>query len=115
MSQALPLTNYLSQSSSRTRKNRVLSAQFGDGYSQEAPDGTNALVDGWRLVYTNLSSANRTTLFAALDAVGSWDYFTWQAPGDSTTKKWKVTKDGINEQPQSGNTYSVTFNVKQVF
>jgi phage-related protein len=115
MSTALPLTNYISQRSFRTRKNRVLSAQFGDGYSQEAPDGTNALTDEWSVVYENLSSTNRNTVFAALDAVGAWDYLTWTAPGDGSSKKWKVTKDGVSEQASSGSLYSISFKVRQVY
>jgi phage-related protein len=114
MSTALPLTGYISQSSTRTRKNRVLSAQFGDGYSQEAPDGTNALTDEWTIVYENLSTANRDTVWTALNAVGSWDILTWTPPGESS-KKWKVTKDGVTESAMSGATYSLTFKVRQVF
>ena len=115
MSQSLPLTGYISQSSSKTRKNRVLSARFGDGYSQEAPDGTNTLVDEWTINYENLSSTNRSTLTAALDAVGSWDYFTWTAPGDSSSKKWKVTTDGYQEHAISGSLYNINFKLRQIF
>jgi phage-related protein len=115
MPQALPLTTYISLSSTRTRMNRMLSTQFGDGYSQEAPDGTNALYDTWTITYENLSLTDRNTLFAVLDAVGGWDYLTWTAPGDGTSKKWKVTKDGVQEQPQTGGVYNVSFKVKQVF
>ena len=115
MSQALPLTTYISTSSTKQRKNRTLSAQFGDGYSQEAPDGTNSKYDEWNVVYQNLIQADRDTLWAALDAVGSWDYLTWTAFGDSVSKKWKVTTDGISESIQSGNIYTVTFKLKQVY
>src|SRR5688572_3201304 len=115
MPQALPLTTQISQGSTRTRKNRVLTAQFGDGYSQEAPDGINTLVDEWSIRYDNLNLTDRNTLWTALDAVGAWDYFTWTAPGDGSSKKWKVTKEGISEQPVSGDTYSIAFTLKQVF
>lgn len=114
MSQALPLTNYISQSSTRTRKHRTLTAQFGDGYSQDAPDGTNAQYDEWNIIYENLTSTNRDTVWTALNAVGSWDYLTWTPPGD-TSKKWKVTKDGVNESAQSGSHYSLSFSIRQVY
>lgn len=114
MPQALPLTDRISQASSRSRKNRVLSAQFGDGYSQEAPNGINSLVDSWSLTFEALNATERASLWTMLDAIGSWDYFTWTPPGD-VSKKWKVTSDGVSETPQSGDLYSISFNVKQVF
>jgi len=54
-------------------------------------------------------------MWAALDAVGGWDYLTWQPPGYTESKKWKVTSDGISETPTSGEHYTISFNVKQVF
>lgn len=115
MPQALPLTDLISQGSTRRRKHRVLSAQFGDGYSQEAPDGINAAYDEWSITYIPLTEAERATLWTALDAVGCWDYFTWQPPGDNTVKKWKVIKDTIAETPESGNLYTIAFELRQHF
>lgn len=112
---AMVLTNYISQGATRTRRNRVLSAQFGDGYSQEAPDGTNAITDEWALAFENLNTSERATLWGMLDAVGSWGVIEWTAPGDSTAKKWKVTQDGASEVPISGELYSVSFTIRQVF
>lgn len=114
MPRALPLTNMISQGATRKRKNRVLTAQFGDGYSQEAPDGTNSMVDSWSISFENLDASERSTLWAALDAVGSWDYFTWTPPGCSAGK-WKVTTDGVEERPVSGDLYSVSFTLRQIF
>lgn len=115
MPQALPLTDLISQGSTRKRSNRVLSAQFGDGYSQETPDGINANYDTWSIVYIPLNATERTTLWAVLDAVGASDYVTWQPPGDSTTKRWKVVKDSVTETPESGDLYAIAFELKQVF
>jgi phage-related protein len=114
MPAALPLTTRISQGSTRKRINRVLTASFGDGYSQEAPDGINSIVDEWSVSFENLSSSERAVLWAVLDAVGSWDYLTWTPPGD-TAKKWKVTKDGVSEMPVSGEMYTVSFSLRQVF
>lgn len=111
----LPLTTYISTSSSKTRMNRTLHAQFGDGYSQDAPDGTNYIYDTWNVVYSNLTQTDRDTLWGVLNSVGSWDYLNWQAPGDSVSKKWKITTDGISETTQANNIYNVSFKVKQVF
>ncbi|MDO9103381.1 MAG: phage tail protein [Methylovulum sp.] len=35
---------------------RVLSAQFGDGYSQESEDGLNAVLQVWDLVFDDVDS-----------------------------------------------------------
>jgi len=114
MPQALPLTTAISQGATRKRTNRVLFAQFGDGYDQTAPDGINALVDEWSITYPNLTSSERTTLWSALDAVGGSDYFTWTPPGGTSTK-WKVKEDGVTEMPASGDLYTVSFSLRQVF
>ena len=115
MPYALPLTTRISQGSSRTRVNRVLSAQFGDGYSQEAPDGTNASYDVWKVSYENLDLTERVTVLTVLDAVGAWDYVTWTANGDAGSKKWKVTKDGYQETWVSGSHTNISFNLRQIF
>lgn len=114
MSVPLPLTSLISQGSTRKRRNRVLIAQFGDGYDQTAPDGINSIVDEWSITYENLTSSERTTLLAALDSAGSWDTITWTPPGD-TSKKWKVTADGVSEMPMAGDLYTVSFALRQVF
>lgn len=114
MAVALPLTSLIAQGSSRRRTNRVLRAQFGDGYEQTAPNGINTIVDEWSIRYENLTTSERNTLLAALDAVGSWDVLTWTPPGDSA-KKWKVTADGLTETPVSGDMYSIGFSLRQVF
>lgn len=115
MTTALPLTTYISQGSTRTRKNRVLSAQFGDGYSQEAPNGTNNLVDEWSIRYENLTSTDRATVWTFLDSVGAWDKVSWTPPGSSSSQLFKVTKDGAQEAFTSGGTYTISFNLRQVF
>ncbi|WP_445322804.1 phage tail protein [Ramlibacter sp. AN1015] len=119
MPQALPFsegeTSLISQGSTRQRVNRVLSAQFADGYSQEAPDGINPNYDVWNITYVPLNASERATVWAALDAVGASDYLTWQPPGSATSKKWKVVKDSVSETPVSGDLYTVSFQLRQVF
>jgi phage-related protein len=113
---ALPLTTIISQDGSTRRRNyRVLSAQYGDGYSQEARDGINNVVDEWTVHYPNLVQADRDNLVAFLDSNGASVSWTWTAPGDSGSKNWKLTKDGWSETFLAGNVYSITFNARQVF
>lgn len=112
---ALPLQSSISQASTRKRTYRTITAQFGDGYQQSAPDGINNVVDEWNLVYENLDNSERNTLITALDSVKSSDYFTWTAPGDATQKKFKVTQDGWSEAALSGDLWTISFVLKQVF
>ena len=114
MPQALPLTDMISPSSTRKRGYRTIEAKFGDGYGQAAPDGINDVVDTWALTFEFLNLTDRATLVAALDAVKSWDYLTWTAPGDATVKRWKVTREGWSETT-SGLLSNISFNVEQVF
>jgi phage-related protein len=114
MPAALPLTEMISQSSPGRYKNRVLRSQFGDGYEQSTVDGINATLGQWDLSYENLNETEYDTLIAALDAVGSWDYLTWQSPFDAGVKRWKVTDDGISINAVSGELYNISFTLRQV-
>lgn len=111
---ALPIQTFISQGSSRTRTFNRLLAQYGDGYSQRAANGLNAIVDKWNVVYDNLSSANRTTVQDFVTLHGSWTYFTWTAPGDVAEKRWIIDGD-VTETPKAGNLFSITIPIKQVY
>lgn len=115
MPQPLPYPDLISQQSTRHRKNRTISARFGDGYSQERPDGINALSDEWSITYLPLSELERSAVWSALDAVGGWDYLIWQPPGSPAPLKWKVTQDGVTESSTGGGLYTLSFTVRQVF
>jgi phage-related protein len=113
----LPLPEYITQGASRKKTYRVLKAQFGDGYSSTAPDGINNKVDSWQsITYQFLTPSERDLVWDTLDAVGASDYFTWTPPGyPPGTYKWKLTDDGVSETPASGEHYSISFELTQVF
>lgn len=113
MPAALPLTTMIEQSSSKTRVQNMKTVQFGNGYAQSKPFGINSIRDEWNISYPNLTSSERTTLVSVLDSVGSWDYVTWTAFGDSTEKKWKLPS-GWSER-YDGNHYHITFTLQQTF
>jgi phage-related protein len=115
MPQPLPYPDLISQQSTRRRNNRTISARFGDGYSQERPDGINSQWDEWAVTYLPLNDTERTQVWETLDAVGGWDHLTWQPPGSSTSKKWKVTQDGVTESSTGGGLYTLSFTLRQVF
>jgi phage-related protein len=114
MPAALPLTNMISQSSSVTREYKTLSAEFGNGYSQDIPDGINWIRDKWTIEYENLTPAERDTLVAVLDAVGSWDIVTWTPYGESTQRKFKVDKAGFSAS-FTGTFWNISFTLNQRF
>jgi phage-related protein len=111
---AFPSIN-ISQQSSKMRKNRVLIAQFGGGYGQYAKDGLNSQYDEWSLVLQNLTSTERATVNTFYETVGSDVWFTWTAPGDSSSKKWRIMKDTFRENPVSGNLYTINMTIQQQF
>jgi phage-related protein len=114
MPAALPLTDRISQSSTKKRINRVIRCQFGDGYEQARADGINNKIDTWELMFEALTTTDRATLTSFLDGIGGWDYFTWTPIGEGSSKKFKVV-DGFTETPLSGNLYTITFTAKQFF
>ena len=104
-----------SQSSKVVRKFRTLALQFGDGYRQDAPDGINYQIDTWSLNFENLNSTDASTVRTFFDTVGSFTTFTWTAPGDSTSKVWKMDPQGYAVQALAGNVYTITLTIVQVF
>jgi phage-related protein len=110
---ALIYTDKISQSSQVGREYRVTKTKFGNGYEQRAKDGINNIVDSWSLTWSSLSQSDMTTLTTFFDGLNGVSYFTWQAPLDSASKKWIVSK--YNIQVLAGTRYSVNVTVEQVF
>lgn len=104
-----------SQSSSKQRKNKVLISQFGQGFTQYANDGPNSQYDEWQLTFENLTSANRSTLSTFYETNGCVTWFSWTAPGDASSKKWRIVKDTYSESVLSGSLYTISFTVQQCF
>lgn len=115
MAELLPLPASISQSSSKTKKTRLLTAQFGQGYAQYTKDGPNSQYDEWRIVYTILTTSDRDTILTFFNTVGCDAWFYWTAPGDLTQKKWRITVDTYNETVLSGDLYAISFTILQQF
>lgn len=113
MPAALPLSDSISQASQGDREYKVLDVKYGNGYGQRARDGINSVVDTWSIEYANVPYSDFTAICAAFDLAAGVDYFTWQAPGDATVKKWVVPK--FSKAAMSGGVYTVTAELKQVF
>ena len=110
---ALPLSTNISQASSAGTDFKTDEMQYGNGYTQRAKSGINNVVDKWSVAWENIVLSDVTTIVSALNAAGGVDYFTWTPPGESTAKKFVVTD--YARRASSGNVYSVTANLKQVF
>ena len=113
MPAALPANLVPSQASTRRRTYKTKRARFGNGYAQSAPDGINSVMDAWTLVFENLTTTERNQLVSILDSIQSWDYLTWQAPGDAGTKRW-LLNDGWSEST-TGNLWTISFDVEQTY
>ena len=113
MPTALPLSGAVSQASQVSTKYQVLKTQYGNGYSQRAGDGINNVQDSWQVQWNGLTTANFQILKSAFDAAAGVDYFTWQAPGDTTTKKWIVSQ--VTRTNWSGAVYDIAVTLEQVF
>ena len=111
----LPLTTMISQDSTFTYKNRVLESRLGDGYVQRVVDGTNSTRAEAEIVYSNLTTAEYTTLINVLNAVGSWDRLVYQSPLDAAPKNWVVSPEGVQVRAKSGDHYDVSFLLIQDF
>jgi phage-related protein len=63
---------------------RVLRAQYGDGYAQEAADGINAMLRKWTIVYNNIQASGTGTTLKNLDdffvAQAGYKKFLWTQP-----------------------------------
>ena len=114
MPQAMPHTDFISQNSSKSSMFRTKIAQFGNGYTQRVNDGINNQIDSWTVMWENVTEAQKDTIITALDAVAGSDYLTWTPNGETNGKKFRIV-DGYSVQVLSGDIYSVSVQIEQVF
>jgi len=104
MATPLPLPNKLSRDSSKTVKFKLISAEMGDSYTQEAPKGLNPKVDNWNIAWVGLTLAERLAVESVLDTVGVWGLLSWTPCYEVTKKYFKLDKDfGYNTKHVGGN------------
>lgn len=62
---------------------RVRSVAFGDGYSQDAPDGLNTILPVWKLTFSKRTQAEAQAIYSWLIAQNAhYTRFDWAAPGE---------------------------------
>ena len=67
--------------SSKTSEQRLLQAQFGDGYEQRAGDGINADRVKWSLTWNAVTNEEADAIELALRG-GVFEPFLYEVPGD---------------------------------
>lgn len=92
---------------------RVLTAGFGDGYSQRAQDGLNANPQSWELSYQELTDAEVQTLLDFFEGLGGVSNFTWQPKYSTAVKKFLCSEWGAT--PVADNSNSFTASIVEVF
>ena len=91
---------------------RVVSASFGDGYKQQAPDGLNAdeatATYQWSLVTQDERDAMTTFYKAHIGLT-----FKWDMPDMSGVQKWRITK--YSTSVASYDRHNVTMSLERSF
>lgn len=115
MSVAMPVTNRIILDSDKDVENRTLKAQFGNGYGQAAPNGTNARVETWNIVWAPLTAAEKTTVEAALDSVGGWGTLLWTPCGETVQKKYRLVDGKYKTTPDGASRFKISCTLEQRF
>lgn len=116
MNQFPTLGRGISKSSTKKVKYNTLQMNFGNGYSQTAPDGINNRIESWSLKWDGLTLTDRNALWAFFDQVGCFQAITWTPPGATAPLLFKIDiSNGVQEQCLGGNVFTITCNISQVY
>ena len=110
---AMPVVNKITLDSSLKVSFSQISAKFGDGYEQVAPNGINNTIDTWDITWGALSTTEFQTVITALKSVGTWGIITWTPCDETVQKKFRITGDIT--RTREGTFYKVSCTLKQVF
>jgi phage-related protein len=112
----LPISNKITIDSSKTVVFSDMAAQFGDGYEQVAAKGINNVRENWSIEWGGLTTTEKDTIVAVLNSVGSWGLLLWTPCGETTQKKYRMTRDGYSVKREGSNAiFTVSCTLRQVF
>ena len=112
---ALPYPNKVTRDSDSELTFRAISAKFGEGYKQSAPDGINATIENWNITIGPLKPAERVIALTAFKTVGTWGTITW-TPYDETVQLNFQIKEGTSiKSVRVGKLYKLILTLEQVF
>lgn len=89
MATALPLPDRIGTDVNYQVESRDITHRMGDGYEQSAPDGLNANIEVWDIVYQNVSETEKNTIVNALNTEGTWGILTWTPFDQGSVKKFR--------------------------
>lgn len=108
-----PFPNKISSASVNQRDQKVIIANYGNGYEQRAAMGLNSIWRVWDIAMNGLTETQRDTLISFYNSHGKVLSFDWTPPGESVSQKW-VFESPISET-NNGCLYSFAFTLRQVF
>lgn len=92
---------------------RVLTATFGDGYTQRTPDGLNVEIESWEMQWDTLTKSERDLIVNFLDARMGVEAFSFTMPGEDVAKKWVCRR--YNAMPRTHSVYALTATFERVY
>jgi phage-related protein len=92
---------------------RVIETKLGDGYSQRAADGLNALARAVSLRWDTLSRADADSIVAFFEAHGGAEHWLYAVPPGGTTRKWVLRS--WDRSPTTALTDSISCEIVEVF
>lgn len=95
-----------------TIKFAVLTAKFGDGYSQEVQNGLNSKSSSWPLSFW-VRSSEAIEIMGFLDRHAGAKSFLWTPPLAPAPLLFKVKEYG--HQPGEGDNHTITATFEQAF
>jgi phage-related protein len=116
MATALPLTNKIHRKIPESLEISDISASFGDGYSQTAPDGIHPVIEVYEILWAPVTKTERQTIIDFIKSVGTWGQISWTPPDDSAVKYFRIkrgTKIGLRRL--SNTHHEITITLEQVF
>jgi phage-related protein len=64
----------------KQKQPKIKKVSFGDGYTQQSPDGINYNLATWNLNWDALTTAEKTSIENFLEAAGGYATFQWTDP-----------------------------------
>ena len=83
MADTFNYSNKISKSFTRTSKPSVVSASFGNGYSQRISQGINTQTDSWELSFTNQPTTVANEILSFFESKKGVDSFWFLPPYDA--------------------------------
>lgn len=93
-----------------TRRPRILSVKFGDGYEQRSLDGIHPDLQSWRLTFADRPIAEADAIEAFFVAArGGIDTFIWTPPRSAVASNWTCREWSRRPTGFDSDTITATF------